>query len=230
MLLVVLTLAVMAAVAYAYLREGLFTAFAMCCNVFFSGLVAFNFWEPIANFLEPTLANTFLKGCEDYFCLLLLFCITLGALRTLSNALANVQIDFPLPLQRGGAAFFGLATGYLTCGFLLCAMQTLPWYEHFMGFSSEYRAEDGLRRFIPPDRVWLSLMYRAGAFAFSNNVDEAPNPQGVSGMEENYYKYYTFDRSATFELRYQKYRRYGDTRDPANYLGDLDEDIKFKRR
>src|SRR6266852_4062581 len=64
MLLGFLTIAITLALAYAYYREGLFTAFTMFCNVFLGGLIAFNFWEPLAALLEPILAGTFLRGYE----------------------------------------------------------------------------------------------------------------------------------------------------------------------
>ena len=53
MILALLTIVLMVAVGYAYLREGLLTAFTMFCNVFLAGLIAFNFWEPVASLIEP---------------------------------------------------------------------------------------------------------------------------------------------------------------------------------
>src|SRR5947209_942341 len=95
MLLTILTLIIMALVAYAFLREGVFTACMMFCNVFIAGLVAFNFWEPLAAQLESPLAGSFLAGFEDFLCLLTIFSIVLGVLRTATNAIANVQISLP---------------------------------------------------------------------------------------------------------------------------------------
>jgi len=40
----------------------------------------------------------------------ILFCITLGALRTVTNILANAQISLPQALQRGGGVVFGMLT------------------------------------------------------------------------------------------------------------------------
>jgi hypothetical protein len=228
--LVVFTLIIMAAVGYAYLREGLFTGFAMFFNVFFGGLIAFNFFEPLADMLEPVLKNSFLKGYEDFFCLIILFSLTTGALRTLTNALANAQITFPEMLQRGGGVVFGLATGYLTCGFLVCALQTLPWHENFMSFDPDYQESAGLRRVLPPDRVWLGLMYRAGAFSFANQEDGKPISSDIQGMDRNYYQYYTFDKSGSFELRYRRYRRWGDNRDAYTYMKDLDDEIHRRKK
>src|SRR6516165_2544827 len=113
-----LTLIIMAAIGYAYLREGLFTAFVMCCNVMLAGLVAFNFWEPLADLLDPTFAPSVLHGFEDAVCLILLFSVTLGRLRSVTNLLSRTPVRFAAGLQQGGGAGFGLLTGYLGTGFL----------------------------------------------------------------------------------------------------------------
>jgi hypothetical protein len=217
MLLGFLTIVIMLAVAYAYLREGVFTAFVMCCNVFLAGLVAFNFWEPLANQLDPALA-----GYEDILCLILLFSLTLGLLRAVTNSLSRTQIDFPPAVQRGGGAIFGLAAGYLVSAFLVCVLETLPWHENFMFFEWQYDSgqESPLRAVLPPDRLWLATMHRAGAYAFSNNEDGKP---GASSSLYDRYK--TFDKYGTFSLRYARYRRYGDNRDAATYQGEFDREI-----
>ena len=77
-MLAFLTLLMVLALGYAYFVEGIFTGFLMCCNVFISGLVAFDFWEPIADQLEPSFRGTFLQGYEDALALVLLFTVTLG--------------------------------------------------------------------------------------------------------------------------------------------------------
>ena len=54
MLLGFLTVIIMAIVAYAFWREGPLTAFASCVNVLLAGLLAFNFWEPIADAFDSS--------------------------------------------------------------------------------------------------------------------------------------------------------------------------------
>src|SRR6266446_1995301 len=125
-MLAFLTIVIMLAVAYAYLREGMFTACTMCINVFAAGLVAFNFWEPLADLLDPLFADNFLAGYEDSLCLVVLFCLSLGLLRLATNSLATKEIEYAPALLRGGAVAFGLVTGYLVSGFLVCVLQTLP--------------------------------------------------------------------------------------------------------
>jgi Colicin V production protein len=222
MLLDFFTILIMLIVAYVYFGEGIFTAFLMFVNLFVAGLVAFNFWEPLASILEPMFSGTPVAGYEDILCLILLFCPTLAAMRTLTNTLAKSQLQFSPAVQSGGGLLFGLATGYLATGFLLCALQTLPWHENFMFFDPKYEPgmEAGFRRFMPPDRVWLALMYRAGAFPLSTSDED------TRGGDSFYDRAWTFDKFGSFELRYARYRRHPDRGEPLLYQGELQEEVR----
>src|SRR5262245_37365698 len=181
----------MLGVVYAFWHEGLLTACCMCINVLLAGIVAFFFFEPLANELDGLFQGSFLSGYEDCFSLILLFSLALGLLRLATNNLAFTDLDFPPALLRGGCVVFGLLTGYLVAGFLVCAIQTLPMTTDFMGFESRVveNQPKTLRRLFPPDRVWLAMMHRAGAGPLS--WGEGP----------------TFDPNGNFSLRYTRYRR-----------------------
>ena len=213
-MLMFLTVLIMLGVAYVYWNEGLFTAFTMFVNVFLAGFIAFNFWEPLANQLEGTNLETY----GDALCLVILFSIALGLLRFVVNQFTPTKIEFPGLVQNLVGAVFGLATGYLAAGFLVCALQTLPWHENFMGFDPTYASDQGMRDVLPSDRVWLALMHRASAYALANR----PNPNPGDSISP-YDKYQTFDPKGSFELRYWRYRRYGDNRPPLPYRGEFDK-------
>jgi hypothetical protein len=51
-------------------------------------------------------------------------------------------------------------------------------------------------------------MHRAGAEPFTNS----------EGME-------TFDQGGSFEMRYQRYRRYNESRDPLPYTGEFEREL-----
>ncbi len=193
-----LTLLIMAVVAYAYWREGALTAFVMACNVLVAGVVAFNFWEPLADLLEPSFQDTFLQGTEDALVLVVLFCLTLIILRVITNNLAATLVEYPSAIFRGGAVVFGLLTGYLVAGFLICVMQTLPLPHEFLGFQPYTSRESSpLRRYFPPDLVWLSAMHRLSG--------------GVLGTgAEDHGRKRQFDPNGNFEWRYHRYRRLDD--------------------
>jgi hypothetical protein len=215
-----LTIFFMIGVGYAFLREGIFTAFLMCCNVILSGLIAFNFWEPLARPLEESLPA--LAGYEDVIILVGLFSAALGILRTATNFMSRTQVRFPSLFQQIGGAVFGALTAYLVCGFLICVMQTLPWHENFMGFSPRVD-ESSFRRIFPPDRVWLAMMHRAGAYTFANIEDLRP-PGKQASSNRFFNQYNTFDKPGSFELRFARYRRYNDHRGPMKYVpGEVDQ-------
>ncbi len=186
MILGFFTFIIMLAGVYAFWRQGVLPAFAMAVNILLAGLVAFNFFEPIAAQLESMLADSFLQGYEDSFCLVALFSLTLAFLRWASNELIHTIILYNPILQQGGAVLFGLLAGYLVAGFLSCVARTLPADEHFLQMEPRVKVDSSGKishSIFPPDRVWLALMHRASRAAF--DWDET-----------------TFDPDGSFELRY----------------------------
>ena len=195
--MILLTLAAVIAVAYAHLREGLFTAFTVLVNVLLAGLLAFNFWPPIANVLEPEFQGSSLAGYEDALCLVGLFALALGGLRLATMQLANREVRFAPGIDRGGAAACGALTGYLAAGFLTCVFQTLPWQENFWGFSPH--TESGISG-ASPDQLWLSLMVRSHRGGFNPGDDQTK-------------VFYDFEKN------YALYRRYTNEREPLPLPG-----------
>lgn len=220
-MLVIFSILVILIVGYAHCREGLFIASTMLVNVLLSGLLTFTFWEPVADELDILFAGTMLAGYEDVFVLTLLFTVFLIVIRMISHKLVPVQTEFPGYVQQVGGGVFGLVTGYLVAGFLVCVLQTLPWHEHFLEFRPRAEGETGMRRVLPPDRVWLALMRYAGTQAFANRVEreDAASP---------YDRYSTFDSAGTFELRFLRYRRFSESRLPLRYQGELDRELRKK--
>ena len=98
-----LTIAIMALVGYAFLVYGLFTGFVMCVCTVGAGLVAFNFFEPLADQID-------LYGYEDIVCMVMIFVVTLAVLRTVVNMLSPSLIEFDERIQRAGGAV--LRPGY----------------------------------------------------------------------------------------------------------------------
>jgi hypothetical protein len=213
MLLALATVVIMVAVVAAMINEDLITSFGMLVNVFIAGLVAFNFWEPLAAGLEEMVAKTPLQGYEDAICLLALFCPTLALLRLGLNRVCSASIEYELMTLRAGSAVFGLMTGYLVSGFLVCVMQTLPWHENFMYFQPGVTTGAGaaVRRYFPPDRVWLALMHRAGRFVLQDGDSQE-----------------TFDQHGNFEARYARHRRFNDKRDALPHNGEFDREFVAK--
>jgi hypothetical protein len=192
-MLILFTLAVTATVVYFHWREGIFNAACLCIAVFLSGLFAFNFFEPLATWMESFLDRTGLQGYEDFMCLIMLFFTALGLLRAATNAINNTEVEYQPVVNQIGAGVIAVVTGYLLSGFLIASMETLPWSQNFLGFEPYQEQESKLRSFLPPDRVWLALMHRAGATSLS--AGDAST---------------TFDPDGAFEGNYLRNRRFSE--------------------
>jgi len=225
-MILVFSIFVILAVAYAMHHEGLFTAVTMLVNVLLAGFLAFEFWEPLADGLDGLFQGGVMAGLEDCIAMVIMFSLFLVILRIAVNSLAFTDVEFEPNVNRAGSIIVGLLTGYLVAGFLVVCFATLPWHENFMGFTTRAEdGQDGYRSYLPPDRVWLAIMRRAGA---STLCWREINPDADS----NYDRYRTFDPYATFEQRYQRYRRYKEKDDkytpPKTYQGEFDQEVGRK--
>ena len=77
---------------YALAGEGLWGAALMLFNVLFSGLIAFNFYEPLAGLIDSVGLGW---GFSDTLSLLSLFCISLVFFRVTTESLAPVHGPLP---------------------------------------------------------------------------------------------------------------------------------------
>ena len=209
------------AVGFAMHREGLFNAVLMSVNVLLAGILTFHCWEPLADLLDEKLQGGSFAGLEDALVMAGLFIGFLIALRWTTNGLSSSAVLFEPNLDRYGGAAMGLFAGYLLTGFLVCFMETLPWKSDFLGFTPRIAREatdEKVRRYFPPDHVWLALMHQAG----TNSLSWKPaNPEKTTYND----RYRTFDPDGTFELRYLRYRRYteqdGKYAPPLIHQGEL---------
>ena len=110
---------------WALMSEGLWGAALMFFNVLFATLVAFNFYEPLAQLIVEN-AGDWATGFADTFCLTVLFLITLVILRITTESIGPAMVRFPTPVFHIGRIAFGLAGAVLTTAFLLVAFETAP--------------------------------------------------------------------------------------------------------
>ncbi len=215
----------MLAAAWAQYRNGLFTSIALLMMVLVSGLVAFGFWEPVADLLDLAGQQNLkaMAGTEDLVALAVLFCVTFGLLRLGYTYLAPEMIEAHGKIQHLGGAAVGLVIGYLVAGFLICAAETLPLDQNFLDFeprADEEQRRPSVRTFFPPDRVWLALMRQASGGTFRWKEDKT-DPEGGPVV---------FDREGTFELRYLRYRRTTEARPALPYFGEFDRELGKEKK
>ena len=146
-------LVVIGIVAWCVASEGAWGAALLFLNVLFSGLLAMNFFEPLANYLQSSVAPGWANRW-DIICLVGLFAGFVFAFRFLAEYLQPTFIAVHPLVYDGGRWLFGGLAGYVVMAFLLTALHTAPLPREFLGFSPE---RDNLFGITAPDRQWLGF-------------------------------------------------------------------------
>jgi hypothetical protein len=170
------------------MNEGLHSAAIILVCTIFGGLFAFNFFEPLAAWLESR--ARFLEGYGDILCLTILFTISVTVLRLVTEQLCPTMAEFPDLVHRGGGLLVGAWLGWVVSGIFIAALQTLPLHQNFMGY--DYRKLEGNSGWNA-DRYWLAFVHRVSADVFDHEAGRN-----------------LFDRDADFAIRYHLFRRVND--------------------
>jgi len=152
----ILLILVFGIVTWCVASEGAWGAVLMAITVLFSGLLAMNFFEPVAAYLQ---ANVFSSGRVSTWCdvvsLAGLFSLFVFGLRTASERLIPEFVPVE-PIVHDVARWAAAAvTGYITMAFLLTALHTAPLPRDFIGFKPERR---NFLEMAAPDPQWLGFV------------------------------------------------------------------------
>src|SRR4051812_42741324 len=123
---------------YALSSEGLWGACLMFFNVLFGGLIAFNFYEPLAKLLADNVP--LLSGFADTLCLLSLFIVSTFILRLTTETLAPAMVRFPAPIYHLGRLVFAFGCSAITLAILLLGYETAPVHKKIF-FAIDYKAK-----------------------------------------------------------------------------------------
>ena len=190
---------------YALSSEGLWGAALMFFNVLFSGLIAFNFYEPLASIIDGVGLGW---GFSDTLSLLSIFCVSLVFFRVTTDSLGPTMVRFPTPIYHTGRLLFALATSLLTMAILILAFHTAPVHKKIFGaIDWKYRPPFG----IGLDHQWLGFFqYTTGdIFArYGSGVRDPYREYGRSGTDCVPVR--VFDPRATWLLDHQEARPYGE--------------------
>ena len=160
----------MGIVAYAFWREGPLTAFAMCVNVLLAGLLAFNFWEPIADLLDPAFSDTFLghrgrPGADARSS-----CRSLMLLRWIDQQPgqhAHGVSAGPVPRRRRGLRPADGLPAVRLPGLRHPDAAACSAISSGSSRTKPGRIAEPLRKVLPPDVVWLAMMHRLSGAGLS---------------------------------------------------------------
>lgn len=148
----------------------------MFFSVLLSGLLAMNYFEPLAESLQgmyPSWGYRF-----DFIALTLLFAVFVLLFRLLTIYILPNYIEIHTYAYEAGRWGFGLLTGWVTMAFLLTSLHTAPLPREFLGFRPENKNFFGA---VAPDRQWLGFVQ----FLSEKNLARFGAPRIFDGRQEN---------------------------------------------
>ena len=189
-------------IMYALMSEGFWGATLMLFNVLFSGLIAFNFYEPLADLLIKNVPD--LASFADVICLMTLLLVSLILLRIMTAVLGKRQIRFPSIVSNLGRILVGLVAAALTVGILLCSFATAPVHKKLFGTIS---ADDKPPLGLSLNHRWLFVVRNASEHAFARYA--SGNDPKASGEAR------VFDPDGTWLEIHEKARPYASEEENA---------------
>ena len=152
---------IVALVAWCVAGEGPWGAGLTFLCVLFAGLLAMNFFEPLAEMLASITSSGMWLYRWDYIALVGLFAAFTFGLREISNRFVPTYFQTEDVTYEVGRWGFGLLTGYVTMAFLLTALHTAPLPRTVTAGSIDefldFQAEKGNLFGFHPDQHWLGF-------------------------------------------------------------------------
>lgn len=147
--LVVLMVGVFAAL----MTQGLWGNLLMLFNVVVSGLLAINFYEPIAKYLTGLVPSGTMFW--DIIAIWAVFGLALVILKMATDQVSRVKVRFKKPLELAGGYLLAACTAYVFMAFAALTLHLAPLSRDFMW--GGFRAEDPIFFGFSPDRQWLGF-------------------------------------------------------------------------
>jgi hypothetical protein len=186
-------LLVFAAVVAGLWFQGLWNCAVTLINLFLAMMIATNFYEPICTLLETSGAGSF-TYLLDFAILWILFAISFGLLRAITDALSSAQVKFDLPVEMIGRSLLAVWCAWLFVCFAAFSLQMAP-----LNSATPLGAwaSPSTGALLNADRLWLGFMHSRSKGALAGHA---------------------FDENAEFLLKYHdrrdKYAKATDMRVP----------------
>ncbi len=185
---------IVAGVTWCVASEGAWGAGLTFLCVVFAGLLAMNFFEPLAGMLSGM--GPAVEDYADLAALVGLFALFTFLGRLATDNISPTDIELHAYVHNAARWLLGLATGYTTMAILLTALHTAPLPRSFVGFTPE---RSNLFDSVAPDRQWLGFtQYVSEKVLRTGRVFDGPNFR-MPGTDQEYWP--------SFPIRYATRRQ-----------------------
>jgi uncharacterized membrane protein required for colicin V production len=159
----ILLIGILAAVTYFVAQEGPWGAAFTLFAVIISGLIAMNFYEPLAEKLTGIMGFAWSERL-DIVALLGIFSLFVFLIRMGTDYVMPTYVEVQGLLWDAGRWLLGAATGYVMVAIILTSLHTAPLDREFAGFTPER----GNFLNMSPDRQWLAFVQYLSEKSFSS--------------------------------------------------------------
>ena len=160
--------------------DGLWSNFILLVNVILAGILATNFFEPLASLVSGFWAGGGIF--MDLFSLWFLFILFLIPMRLATDFVSRTRVRFQKHLDVVGGFAMAALVGWVVVCFTTMTLHTAPLARNFMG--GGFTPEKGVLFGYHPDRLWLG---------FSQQMSQGTFARGGS---------HVFDSKGDFMIRY----------------------------
>jgi hypothetical protein len=208
-----LVIVFLACVGFLY-AEGIWGNFINLVNVVTAGLLATNFYEPLARLGESYLGSfTFFL---DFLSLWGLFALLVIVFRLLTDYISRTKVRFLKSADQIGSPVMAAMVGVVMVCFTAATLHTAPLAKNFL--DGGFRPEEPMLMGTAPDRQWLGFVQGISRGAYCRGLSSTEKESGAYGTnpnDKNEPKLAVFDRWAEFIPKYAARRA-----SLENYLND----------
>jgi hypothetical protein len=166
-----------ACVAMLY-TDGLWSNTIRLVNVIMAALLAMNFFEPMAGWLENQQPSyTYMWDFISFWALFIVFSLIF---RMLTDSVSKVKVKFLKIADQIGSGLLALWIGWIMVEITLMSLNMAPLGRNCLMESFSTKTEERMVIGFAPDRQWLAFTQKMsqGAYAYSDNEKTMFDPNG----------------------------------------------------
>ncbi len=156
---------------------GLWSNTITLVNVLTAGLLATNYFEPLADWLdkqEPRLTYAY-----DFLSLWLIFAVSFTAMRAITDYVSKVKVKFIKPLDMAGGVLLAVWVSWVWLSFATMTLHTAPLSRNFFFGGFQEWPETKMMFRTAPDRKWMAWVHRESQGSLSRLHGTVPfDPRG----------------------------------------------------
>lgn len=178
-------------------RQGLWSSAINVVNITMAGLIATNFFEPLAQLADSSGTNYMM----DSIMLWALFAFSFIILRLITQSLSDHDVYFIKPVDLAGRAILGIWAGWVFVCFAAFAMLTAPIGAQPLGAWDSPDAKSFL--VFSPERMWMAFAQSRSMGALANSTHKPDDllPEDIETGAQ------VFDSKGIFPYKYYARRK-----------------------